>query len=299
MNNDSIVLGHFLPSSLLQQLTPLRRLTSTSSDSGDSGVGPVEEAFIIYDRYSGRHRGFGFVTFSDMATTKAVCSTRIFNLHGRKIECKQALKREEFWLIRKAIQMITNLFVQVYNASLSPPPPVPSLTPMPANIQMCPSSIPLSYGQYRQSSPTSINALGGWIVNPSMQAIPPMFQPMFNPHQQYVPLSTIMWNDPYQQATIQSPFIQIDSVFCGKHSNLENCFYIIVMAQHHGNVERTGADDESSNLQHFGLLNPDGGPNDLYSFDTNTANQPASNDEQHNRQVMPTDLNHPHSRGTN
>lgn len=29
--------------------------------------------------------GFGFVTFADMATTKIVCSTRIFNLHGRKV----------------------------------------------------------------------------------------------------------------------------------------------------------------------------------------------------------------------
>lgn len=45
----------------------------------------VEEAFIIYDRYTGRHRGFGFVTFADMLTTKNVCSTRIYNLHGRKV----------------------------------------------------------------------------------------------------------------------------------------------------------------------------------------------------------------------
>ncbi len=29
--------------------------------------------------------GFGFVTFADMTTTKTVCSTRIFNLHGRKV----------------------------------------------------------------------------------------------------------------------------------------------------------------------------------------------------------------------
>ena len=29
--------------------------------------------------------GFGFVTFTDMTSTKNVCSTRIFNLHGRKV----------------------------------------------------------------------------------------------------------------------------------------------------------------------------------------------------------------------
>jgi hypothetical protein len=43
----------------------------------------------------------------------------------------------------------------------------------------------LSYGQYCQSPPGIVNALGGWIVNPSMQTIPQMFHPMFNPHQQY------------------------------------------------------------------------------------------------------------------
>ncbi len=36
---------------------------------------------IIFDFFL----GFGFVTFADMATTKIVCSTRIFNLHGRKV----------------------------------------------------------------------------------------------------------------------------------------------------------------------------------------------------------------------
>jgi len=49
MSNNSIILGHFLPSSLLQQSTPIRRLTSTSSDSGDSGVDPVRNFILIFD----------------------------------------------------------------------------------------------------------------------------------------------------------------------------------------------------------------------------------------------------------
>ena len=47
MSNNSIILGHFLPSSLLQQSTPIRRLTSTSSDSEDSGVDPVNYSIFI------------------------------------------------------------------------------------------------------------------------------------------------------------------------------------------------------------------------------------------------------------
>lgn len=233
-SNNSIVLGHFFPPSLLEQSTPIRRLTSTSSDSGDSGVDPsyrqerkifvggvpssvgpeelahffqtygqVEEAFIIYDRYSGRHRGFGFVTFADMTTTKTVCSTRVFNLQGRKIECKRALKRED---ILSTNEGDSNDYKSFRPNNICPSP---SSNPMQTNIHLCPTPIPSSYGQYRQSPPALVNALGGWIVNPSMQTIPQMFHPMFNPHQQYAvfPLSTMMWNNPYQQTTMQSPFI--------------------------------------------------------------------------------------------
>jgi RNA recognition motif-containing protein len=120
------MLGHFLPPSLLQQSTPIRRLTSTSSDSEDSGVdssyrqerkifvggvpssvgpeelanffqsyGLVEEAFIIYDRYSGRHRGFGFVTFADSSSVDKVLADEDLELDGRKVDCKIAIPREQ------------------------------------------------------------------------------------------------------------------------------------------------------------------------------------------------------------
>jgi len=71
------------------------------------------------------------------------------------------------------------------NICSSPPSPPTPLNPMETNIQLCPTPMQLSYGQYRQPPPSVVNALGGWIVNPSMQSIPQMFHPMFNPHQQY------------------------------------------------------------------------------------------------------------------
>ena len=49
MSNNSIILGHFFPSSLLEQSTSIRRLTSTSSDSGDSGVDPVEFVLVLFE----------------------------------------------------------------------------------------------------------------------------------------------------------------------------------------------------------------------------------------------------------
>ncbi|CAF1389473.1 unnamed protein product [Rotaria magnacalcarata] len=243
MSNNSLMLGHFIPSSLLPESTALRRITSTSSDSDDSGVdssyrqerkifvggipssvgpeelanffqsyGQVEEAFIIYDRYSGRHRGFGFVTFADMATTKAVCSTRIFDVHGRKIECKRALKREEILAKNEHDSNDYKSFRPNNNclsSSTAGPVQIQSNS-MPVNVPLCSTTIQMPYEQYRQLPPTIINTLGGWIVNPSIQTIPQMFHPMFNPHQQYAvfPLSTMVWNNPYQQTTMQSPFLQ-------------------------------------------------------------------------------------------
>ncbi|CAF4633664.1 unnamed protein product, partial [Rotaria sp. Silwood2] len=39
--------------------------------------------------------------------------------------------------------------------------------------------------KYRQSPPTIINTLAGWIVNLSMQTILQMFHSIYSPHQQY------------------------------------------------------------------------------------------------------------------
>ena len=154
--------------------------------------------------------GFGFVTFADMTTTKLVCSTRVFNLHGRKVwnnkridefqnlwyrlNVNEHWNEKKFLLEMKQIPIITNPFVQVCrffffllieliwldNNCSSPPPSLPP--PTCTNISSCPPSIPYPYGQYRQSSPPMINPLNGWIVNPS---IPQLIHPMYNPQQQY------------------------------------------------------------------------------------------------------------------
>jgi len=49
MSNKSIVLGNFLPQSLLQSsTTSIRRLTSTSEDSEDSGVDSVDLHLVLF-----------------------------------------------------------------------------------------------------------------------------------------------------------------------------------------------------------------------------------------------------------
>ena len=292
MNGNSLLLGHFLPSALLESSSPLRRLTSTSSDSGDSGVDPVglqnqperstskerslvlstrtenlrrrcpvvsgtgrigtflsilrpsehlsqrhenssgwilqvEEAFIIYDRYSGRHRGRATSEgFGSSLRSSAACRIRFCHLHGygndkgglfdpnfqsswkkgsivallvvpvrvlrSRLNVREPWNGKISWPITKVILTITNPFVRVRSSTslreeecwssprlvdnVDPSPPSPSFTSLP----MCPSSYPICYDQYRQSSPNLLNHLGGWIVNPS-------FHPIFNPQQHQPP----------------------------------------------------------------------------------------------------------------
>ena len=86
--------------------------------------------------------------------------------------------------------------MKIDDTCLSPSPPAlsPSTNSMPTNFPLCPTSIPLSYGQYHQSAPPLVNNLGGWIFNPSMQTIPQIFHPMLNPHQQYGKISFSLFN---------------------------------------------------------------------------------------------------------
>ena len=103
-------------------------------------------------------------------------------------------------------------------------------------MPMCPTSYPICYDQYRQSSPNLFNHLAGtWIINPTFQNLPPLFHPVFNAQQQQqqqqfskfdsvrdprtlddvslavFSVPTMMWNPPYQQGTMASPYLHVGS----------------------------------------------------------------------------------------
>ena len=61
-----------------------------------SEYGEVEEAVIIKDKFSGRSRGFGFVTMkNDDDADKAVKALNEHDLGGRSIVVNEAKPREE------------------------------------------------------------------------------------------------------------------------------------------------------------------------------------------------------------
>ena len=75
---------------------------SLSWDTNDEGLnaafspfGEISEAIVISDRYTGRSRGFGFVTFNDdEAADKAVEALNGTELDGRTIRVDVAQAKE-------------------------------------------------------------------------------------------------------------------------------------------------------------------------------------------------------------
>jgi RNA recognition motif-containing protein len=75
---------------------------SLSWDTNDDGLhaafspfGEITEATVICDRYSGRSRGFGFVTFTeDEAADKALAELNGTELDGRTIRVDVAQARD-------------------------------------------------------------------------------------------------------------------------------------------------------------------------------------------------------------
>ena len=57
--------------------------------------GEVEEAVVIADRFSGRSKGFGFVTFAnDADADKAIAEMNSKNIEGRPLKVNEAKPRE-------------------------------------------------------------------------------------------------------------------------------------------------------------------------------------------------------------
>jgi RNA recognition motif-containing protein len=61
-----------------------------------SSYGEITEATLVMDKYSGRSRGFGFVTFSDdAAADKAIAEMNGKDFEGRALKVTEARPMEE------------------------------------------------------------------------------------------------------------------------------------------------------------------------------------------------------------
>jgi len=120
--------------------------------------GKVDEAVMLMDQQTKRHRGFGFVTFENEETVDRVCEIHFHTIKNKKVECKKAQPKEVVQAANTAALLGKRVILS--NLGILPGLALPSLGPTAATAPTAPvaASLPQQQQQPQLAASHSLQA---------------------------------------------------------------------------------------------------------------------------------------------